>query len=243
VAACNTKVAHGVATGKPGVAATQQLVHWVSRPFAPSRPSSGDDRLSPFAATVAASPFSARQWRESLQQPAGCRGSLNPPGCVAPYTSVGSEISRAVATSTKVLGTPSSSSARPRSARPSCGGGLIWNRNQTTVGSLARLDHRHPHRPGRADGRGADPALGLRHGGKPAAAGPWRAACLEPRSSRCPLGTCRSVGGRQGPVGHVLKPDGDHLGGERPVVARRIGLGRPLSKASTPPAPPRRPGR
>ena len=46
-----------------------------------------------------------------------------------------SEISRTFSTSTKMLGAAPSRSAHPRSARPSCGGALIWPRNQTTVGS------------------------------------------------------------------------------------------------------------
>ena len=52
-----------------------------------------------------------------------------------PYPSVGSEISSASATSTRMLGTVPMSSARPRGARPSCGGAIIWNRNQTIGGS------------------------------------------------------------------------------------------------------------
>ena len=52
-----------------------------------------------------------------------------------PYPSVGAEISSASATSMRVLGTAPTSSARPRGARPSCGGALIWNRNQTIGGS------------------------------------------------------------------------------------------------------------
>jgi len=63
---------------------------------------------------------------------------------------------------------------------------VSWTGSPWPIGSSA------PHRPGRANRRGADPALGLRCRANCRGL-TLTTGCLEPQRRRCPLGACRSV--------------------------------------------------